>query len=367
MRDRIVSAFRGIAVVAICLAIALTGCGQPAGESSSVSAAAPGGEPEGIGETAAGAVALAHARLTEAEAEGLRVTREYQNGVGVYQVAFSAKGISYRYSIDAASGSVLSGQKETAPAPSSAAAAAEIGEDAAKAAALAEAQLTAEEVTGLQVEQDYDNGRLVYEVEFWQGTIEYECTIDSSSGKVVKYQREFHQSPPQTPVPNPLAPAADGDVGEDAAGGLAVVHAQGMDGVIANQVSGLQVERDYDDGRPVYEVEFWWGVVEYDYTIDGATGTVLKYKKDTHTAETAAEDIGEAAAKAAALAHARLTEGEVAGLRVERDHDRGRLEYEVAFRQGGLEHEYTIDGATGAVLAHEWEHHQEHYQDQHHH
>ena len=40
-------------------------------------------------------------------------------------------------------------------------------------------------------------------------------------------------------------------------------------------------------------------------------------------------------------------------MKVERDRDDGRLEYEVEFKAGGMEYEYTIDGVTGAILEYE--------------
>ena len=38
---------------------------------------------------------------------------------------------------------------------------------------------------------------------------------------------------------------------------------------------------------------------------------------------------------------------------MEQDWDGGRLEYEVEFKAGGKEYEYTIDCATGAILEYE--------------
>ena len=40
------------------------------------------------------------------------------------------------------------------------------------------------------------------------------------------------------------------------------------------------MERDYDDGRLEYDVEFDYGHLEYEYTIDGATGAILEYEVD---------------------------------------------------------------------------------------
>ena len=70
---------------------------------------------------------------------------------------------------------------------------------------------------------------------------------------------------------------------------------------------------------------------------------------------TGGTDIGAQAAKAAALKHAGLSEGQVQELQVEWDNENGRAVYEVEFKSGGMEYEYVIDAATGAVLDHEVE------------
>lgn len=61
-------------------------------------------------------------------------------------------------------------------------------------------------------------------------------------------------------------------------------------------------------------------------------------------------DIGEAAAKNIALEHAGLSESQVTNMRIERDYDRNRLEYELEFWQETVEYEYTIDGSNGMIL-----------------
>lgn len=123
-----------------------------------------------------------------------------------------------------------------------------------------------------------------------------------------------------------------------------------------------------DDGRVVYEVEFVCGGYRAEYDIDAYSAAVLdwetNYTGKVREEQSAPPDkmdptvsdnnsIGTEKAKALALAHAGVAEGQVTGLQVEQDYDDGRLEYEVDFRCGGFEYEYTIDGVTGAVLEHQ--------------
>lgn len=65
-----------------------------------------------------------------------------------------------------------------------------VGEDKAVEAALAAAGLDRSQISGLKSEIDYDNGSMVYEVEFVSGGVEYEYEINASTGEVVKAESE---------------------------------------------------------------------------------------------------------------------------------------------------------------------------------
>ncbi len=121
------------------------------------------------------------------------------------------------------------------------------------------------------------------------------------------------------------------------------------------------IDMDYENGKKVYEVEFDSAGYEYDYTIDAETKEILYSHKEVDDdyvgkAETAvSEDIGREEAVRIALAKAGLTESQVTRLRVERDIDDGRVEYEVEFIAEQKEYEYEIDGASGNILDYEIE------------
>ena len=51
-------------------------------------------------------------------------------------------------------------------------------------------------------------------------------------------------------------------------------------GVTEADVTGLRVKLDYDDGRQVYDVEFYSGNQEYDYEISATDGTVLSFDQE---------------------------------------------------------------------------------------
>ena len=218
-----------------------------------------------------------------------------------------------------------------------------IGMEAAQAAAYAHAGVDAAQVMLVEVDFDYEDGRMVYEIEFYAGGAEYEYDIDASTGAVVKFSREGGWSGQSQ------GSGTSADIGEQAARNAALTHA----GVSQSQAENLRTKRDYDDGRLEYEIQFWVGTTEYEYKIDGATGAVLEQEQETHHSNGNTADVGEQAALNAALAHAGLSQDQVYDLEVKRDYDDGRLEYEVEFKSGGWEYEYTINAADGTILDYE--------------
>lgn len=65
-------------------------------------------------------------------------------------------------------------------------------------------------------------------------------------------------------------------IGEEKATEIALKHA----GFAKEQVTSLHVEYDYDNGRPIYEVDFHQGGYEYDYKIDAELGEIIAFDRD---------------------------------------------------------------------------------------
>ena len=132
----------------------------------------------------------------------------------------------------------------------------------------------------------------------------------------------------------------------------------------------LRVRLEKEDGRAVYDVEFYCKGVEYDYEIDALTGRILDIDNDVEQFEApewkdgdddedddedredaAREDlIGEKKARKIALNKA--GKGAVVES-CELDEDDGKMIYELELRAGSTEYECEIDAKTGAIL--HWE------------
>lgn len=56
-------------------------------------------------------------------------------------------------------------------------------------------------------------------------------------------------------------------------------------GVAASDVHFTKAHKDRDDGRMIYEIEFWKGNTEYDVEVDAQTGKVRDFDVDYHNYE----------------------------------------------------------------------------------
>ena len=303
-----------------------------------------------IGRDKALEIAKTHAGLTDT---GLtwEVDPELDEVPPHYEVELHQGGQEYEYKIQAYTGEILysnthpDDDDDSAPAVTGTT---DIGTEKAKSIALEAAGVTASQVRNLRVERDYDDGQLEYEIEFYVGSTEYDYVISGVDGTILEQDVEQEGGSHTT---QPTQPSTGSDIGAEKAKSIALSHA----GFAASQVQRLKVEKDYDDGRLEYEVEFYAGTTEYDYTISGTDGTILKQDKEEHggsqtTQPSAGSDIGAEKAKSIALSDAGFTASQVQNLQVEKDNDDGRLEYQVEFRVNGTEYEYTISAADGTIL-----------------
>ena len=133
------------------------------------------------------------------------------------------------------------------------------------------ADLTASQATFLRSILEYDDGRAVYDVEFWSGSTEYDYEIDAVSGTILSYDYDAER----------YAPSASS--ASDSSSGSYIGEAKAKE-IVEEYAGTTGVYREFrlerDDGRMVYEGELRSGRIEYDFTIDAVTGTILEWDAD---------------------------------------------------------------------------------------
>ncbi|MGN0244164.1 MAG: PepSY domain-containing protein [Lachnospiraceae bacterium] len=133
----------------------------------------------------------------------------------------------------------------------------------AKRIVLEHAGVKAENVLKWKIKKDYDDGILVYEIDFKTKNYKYDYEINARTGKIFEHEKEYFVS-------------VDAKyIGIDKAKAIAL-----KDAGITGSVSYTKAKLDKDDGVYVYDVEFRYGSAEYEYEIDAKTGKILDRDKD---------------------------------------------------------------------------------------
>lgn len=139
-----------------------------------------------------------------------------------------------------------------------------IGEERAKELALQHAGVSAAKATFIKAKLDREDGRMVYDVEFYSGQTEYDYEIDALTGAVISYDHDFEGSVPTQ--------QSAGYISAEKAKSIALERAPGA--------SVVECKLDYDDGVAVYELELRNGRTEYECELNASTGAVIKWEVD---------------------------------------------------------------------------------------
>lgn len=131
--------------------------------------------------------ALEHAGLEASNVTFIKEKLDYDNGAAEYEVEFITDTTKYEYEISALDLTVLKvSQEPIVQTQENRTAQGEITLEEAKAAALAYAGFSEEQVNFTKLEQDYDDGKAEYEIEFLADKKEYDFTIDASTGEILE-------------------------------------------------------------------------------------------------------------------------------------------------------------------------------------
>lgn len=291
-----------------------------------------------------------------------------------------------------------------------------IGAENAKIFSFADAGIDPTTAKAVQTEFEYEQGQFVYEVEFTVDGTEYEYWINASNGAVVKKNIEIvslgdgnavvsnnqislekaeeialsdskmtdnkvtstkknttnvkeNKADSKNNAAKPVTSKQQETTNQitlDAAKAKALADAD----VTSSRVTYTEAKLEYDDGIPVYDIEFYTSTHEYEYEINAATGKVHdkdveklesnKGNKQKRTDEAKSQDnssryIGIDKAKAIAVDYAGLSISDVTFSKAKLDTDDGNTFYEIEFYKDGIEYEYEIDASSGKILEYDTE------------
>lgn len=273
-----------------------------------------------------------------------------------------------------------------------------LGKEKALEIVYADAAVVVENVVDVEVDMDYEDGIMIYEIELYADGYEYEYALNAITGEILKSEKseepeEETQEPSVEPTPGEGETTSPGEgevqvpgnntdkeenkdktsrIGRGNAKKIAMNHA----GFTRDKLHDLECDFDEEDGVYVYKVEFEVDGVEYTYIIDVYSGEILHIETETEedddkkpngnenqnnkpgnnkpgegqqSGEVTAT-IDQQKALEIAFADAGVSESDVTDVHCKTDAHKGVLRYEIEFKANNVKYEYKINGLTGEIL-----------------
>lgn len=241
--------------------------------------------------------------------------------------------------------------------------------------ALEHAGVTQEDTTSLSVEQDKEDGVEVYDIQFATSDRTYHYDVSRKTGEIVNYsydakessqtstesQKEDNSSSQIQAVEDAASQAeAQESAAESQTQAVEEEEARAKAMNVAMDHAGVtecythRIEEDMEHGRAVYEIEFFAGNTEYDYTIAKDTLEILSYDQDIEGWGLPEGETGSAVTleQAIQLVLDRVPGAASTDVRIEYERDDGRELYEGEVYYDRTEYEFEIDASTGTFI--EW-------------
>lgn len=213
-----------------------------------------------------------------------------------------------------------------------------VGKETAVNNAYTAAGLSSNEVDAVKAKFKFDDGRFVYDIEFYSEGREYEYKVHSKDGSIIEAEH-----PNQKPLP-------ENRIGVEKAKNIALEHS----GLTASEVSFTKAKFEFDNGSHIYEIEFDTAEKKYKYEIDAINGTVKKteikpiFLSDFQPDEEKVISVDEAKKKA--LEHAGMTSSQASFTKAKLEKENGIYVYEIKFICDGVQFEYDINAINGETV-----------------
>lgn len=218
-------------------------------------------------------------KLTESDAQNkvtgelnkaqiLSTVLQYDDGME-YEVKFKTDSLYGEYTIHPETGAILERDIKIGTLPSYTTDGLLSREQAIE---IAKKQVYGATVT--DVDLDRDHNRYEYEIQLSKDGTEYTYTIDAITGSILssKSETEDWSWYKDSTAAQETSAATVSDIGIEKAKEIVLKKVPGA--VIK------KLEREYDDGRLIYEGELQKDGWEYDFEIDGTTGAILEWEAE---------------------------------------------------------------------------------------
>ncbi len=142
-------------------------------------------------------------------------------------------------------------------------------EEEAKQIALKDANVKEKDITNIRVKKDIEDGKTIYEVEFYVQAEEYDYEIDVTTGKIIskdyEIENDFYNQETSTSV--------------------STISQEDAIQIVLKRVPGateqnVRIKLDVDDGHSIYEGEVYYNQIEYEFELNAENGKILEWSED---------------------------------------------------------------------------------------
>lgn len=246
-----------------------------------------------ITEEKAKSIALENAGVKTEDVAFIRSELDLEDGKTIFNVEFITNdNEEYDYEILAENGEILGTDYKKAALPAAGDSGKNISLAQAEEIALKHAGKASDAVTFLKKDTDLDDGRLIYEFEFYTGSYQkYEYEVDAKSGEIIAWDydsdsnyahqhAEFHHKG-SSQASASKSGSQNRQASEENPAKISLNDAKTAAlkkaDLKEDQVTWGRIYKEYDDGRLIYNGEFFYNMLEYEFEIDAVSGTILDW------------------------------------------------------------------------------------------
>lgn len=204
-------------------------------------------------------IALDYANVNKKDTSNIKV--EIDNYI--YEIEFSDKNYKYEIEVDSKTGNVIKYEKDIiskSPISNNNTA---ISEEEAKKIATDYLNINVEDVSFTKNKLDYDDGNLIYELEFYYNGNEYEFDIDAYNKEIINVSIDNNNYDTNT---------SNNYIGLEKAKEEVKNHYK------KDNIFFIKAEFDFDNKTPIYELEFYDNNKKYEYEVNAISGNIIKYE-----------------------------------------------------------------------------------------
>lgn len=204
-------------------------------------------------------IALDYANVNKKDTSNIKV--EIDNYI--YEIEFNDKNYKYEIEVDSKTGNVIKYEKDIiskSPISNNNTA---ISEEEAKKIATDYLNINVEDVSFTKNKLDYDDGNLIYELEFYYNGNEYEFDIDAYNKEIINVSIDNNNYDTNT---------SNNYIGLEKAKEEVKNHYK------KDNIFFIKAEFDFDNKTPIYELEFYDNNKKYEYEVNAISGNIIKYE-----------------------------------------------------------------------------------------